>query len=45
MKSCFGTTYPDLEQLRFGKPLAGKVFQICIRSQGPVTETANWILT
>jgi len=35
MKSCFGTIYPDLEQLQFGNPLVGKVFQICIRSQGP----------
>ncbi|MCU1219004.1 MAG: hypothetical protein JWN42_201 [Candidatus Angelobacter sp.] len=35
MKSCFGTIYPDLEQLQFQKPLAGKVFQICVRSQGP----------
>jgi hypothetical protein len=35
MKSCFGTIYPDLEQPQIGKPLAGKVFKICIRSQGP----------
>jgi len=35
MKSCFGTIYPDLEKLKFGKPLAGKVFQICVDSQGP----------
>jgi hypothetical protein len=35
MKSCFGTIYPDLERLQFGEPLAGKVFQICIRSLGP----------
>jgi len=35
MKSCFGTIFPDLEQLHFGKPLAGKVFQICVLSQGP----------
>jgi hypothetical protein len=35
MKSCFGTIYPDLERLQFGKTLAGKVFQISIRSQGP----------
>ena len=35
MKDCFGTIYPDLKQLEFGKPLAGKVFQICISSRGP----------
>lgn len=34
MKSCFGTIYPDLEQMQFGKPLAGKVFQICVGSLG-----------
>ena len=34
MKSCFGTIYPDLEQFQFGKPFAGKVFQISISSQG-----------
>ncbi len=35
MKSCFGTIYPNLEKLKFGKPLAGKVFQISVNSQGP----------
>ena len=35
MKSCFGTIYPDLEQMQFGKALAGKVFQISIESLGP----------
>jgi hypothetical protein len=35
MKNCFGTIYPDLEQLEFGKPAAGKVFQICVDTQGP----------
>jgi hypothetical protein len=35
MKDCFGTIYPDLEKIQFGKPLAGKVFQICVASQGP----------
>jgi hypothetical protein len=35
MKSCFGTIYPDLEQLQFGKPQAGRVFQISINSRGP----------
>jgi len=34
MKSCFGTIYPDLNQMQFGKPLAGKVFQICVDSLG-----------
>ena len=34
MKNCFGTIYPDLEQLQFGKPAAGKVFQISIGTQG-----------
>ena len=34
MKNCFGTIYPDLEQVQFGKLLAGKVFRICIDSQG-----------
>jgi len=34
MKNCFGTIYPDLEQLQFGKPAAGTVFQICIDSRG-----------
>ena len=35
MKSCFGTIYPDLEHLQFGKTVAGRVFQISINSQGP----------
>jgi hypothetical protein len=34
-KSCFGTIFPDLAQFKFGKPLDGKVFQICVQSQGP----------
>jgi len=34
VKSCFGTIYPDLEQLQFGKPSTGRVFQILIHSQG-----------
>jgi hypothetical protein len=34
MKNCFGTIYPDLAQFQFGKPLAGKVFQICVDSRG-----------
>jgi hypothetical protein len=35
VKSCFGTIYPDLEQIQLGKTAAGKVFHICINSQGP----------
>ena len=35
MKTCFGTIYPDLEQFQFGKPMAGKVFQITINTLGP----------
>jgi hypothetical protein len=35
MKSCFGTIYPDLQQLQFDKPLGGKVFQIYIHTEGP----------
>lgn len=34
MKNCFGTIYPDLEQMQLGKPLAGKVFQISVDSLG-----------
>jgi hypothetical protein len=35
MKTCFGTIYPDLEQFKFGKPMVGKVFQICVDTKGP----------
>jgi hypothetical protein len=35
MKTCFGTIYPDLEQFQFGKPMAGKVFQITVNTLGP----------
>ena len=35
MKSCFGTIYPDLERFQFGKPSAGKVFQIVVNTVGP----------
>jgi len=35
MKSCFGTIFPDLAQIQFGKPLTGKVFQIFVDSRGP----------
>ena len=34
VKSCFGTIYPDLEQFQFGKPMAGKVFQITVNTLG-----------
>ena len=34
MKTCFGTIYPDLEQFQFGKPMAGKVFQITVNTLG-----------
>jgi hypothetical protein len=35
MKTCFGTIYPDLEKFQFGKPIVGKVFQICVDTVGP----------
>jgi hypothetical protein len=35
MKTCFGTIYPGLEQFQFGKPMAGKVFQIIVNTLGP----------
>jgi len=35
MKTCFGTIYPDLERFQFGKPIAGKVFQISVDTLGP----------
>jgi hypothetical protein len=35
MKTCFGTIYPDLEPFQFGKPMAGKVFQIAVNTVGP----------
>ena len=34
MKSCFGTIYPDLQQIQFGEPAKGKVFHISINSLG-----------
>jgi hypothetical protein len=34
MKNCFGTIYPDLQQIQFGEAAKGKVFQICINSLG-----------
>jgi hypothetical protein len=35
MKDCFGKIFPDLEQIEFGRPVAGRVFQILVRSRGP----------
>jgi hypothetical protein len=35
MKTCFGTIYPDLEKFQFSRPIAGKVFQICVDTVGP----------
>lgn len=35
VKTCFGAIYPDLEQFQFGKPMAGKVFQITVNTLGP----------
>jgi hypothetical protein len=34
MKTCFGEIYPDLEKFQFGRPLAGKVFQISVDTMG-----------
>jgi hypothetical protein len=34
VKDCFGTIYPDLEQVQLGKLVAGKVFRIRIASLG-----------
>jgi hypothetical protein len=34
MKDCFGTIYPDLEHVQFGRPLVGKVFQISVDTLG-----------
>jgi hypothetical protein len=35
MKECFGTIYPDLEQLPFGATVEGKVFRIRVTTLGP----------
>ena len=35
MKECFGTMYPDLSNIRFGKELNGKVFRVLIDTRGP----------
>ena len=34
MKDCFGKIFPDLEQVEFGRPVAGRVFQILVSSRG-----------
>jgi hypothetical protein len=35
MKDCFGTIYPDVEQVQFGSTVAGKVFRIRVSTLGP----------
>jgi len=35
MKDCFGTIYPDLEQLPFGATVEGKVFGVRVTTMGP----------
>jgi len=35
MKDCFGTIFPDLEQLEFGATVAGKVFRVRVTTLGP----------
>lgn len=49
MKECFGKIYPDLSRIEFNKDLAGKVFHLCIGSQGMMhqrpqfeTDLAAW---
>jgi hypothetical protein len=36
MKECFGTIYPDVSQIRFGKEMVGKVFRLKIDTVGPL---------
>lgn len=33
-KKCFGTIFPDLDQLQLNAPLKGKVFSVLARSSG-----------
>jgi hypothetical protein len=40
-KSCFGTIFPDVTQIQFGKPAEGKVFRILIDTVGPGQRTRN----
>jgi len=35
MKDCYGTIYPDLEQLQFGASVPGKVFRVRVATLGP----------
>jgi len=35
MKECFGSIYPDMEQVPFGSTVAGKVFTIRVATLGP----------
>lgn len=34
MKTCFGTIFPDVSRIQFGRELAGKVFRFRIDSLG-----------
>ena len=34
MKTCFGTIYPNLQEVPFGQEIAGKVFQVRIDTLG-----------
>jgi radical SAM protein with 4Fe4S-binding SPASM domain len=49
MKECFGTIYPDVSQVQFGKEMVGKVFRFKIDTVGPFqrdrkleTDTKAW---
>lgn len=35
MKECFGTIYPDITQIQFGKEMVGRVFRLRIDTVGP----------
>jgi hypothetical protein len=41
MKECFGTIYPDLTQIQFGKVIAGKVFRLRIDTIGAYYRERN----
>jgi len=41
MKECFGTIYPDLTQIQFGKQINGKVFRLRIDTLGPCHRDRN----
>lgn len=38
-KSCFGTIFPNVDQIQFGQPAAGKVFTILVDTIGPGQRT------